>query len=149
MPPTIGTNVARVQFPHLAPYVDWVCWFRLNSALRGFPQSTPVFPSHQKPTFHMIWFVNDFKIVIWTMLFSCRIVKRISSYIHANLRYRNWTLFSLSYNNKSTRQRSKGNVCFITIDVRLGVVIIMINNIFIAHNSNKLSVALDGNWKWI
>ena len=52
----------------------------LYSAMRGFPSGTPVFPSHQKPTFDLICFVNndcknnDLGNVD---LISSRIVKRI------------------------------------------------------------------------
>ena len=50
----------------------------LYYALGGFSRVTPVFPSHQKPTFNLIWFVEqkyyDCKIVIWTLLISCRII---------------------------------------------------------------------------
>ena len=31
----------------------------LYSALRGFPLGIPVFPSHEKPTFNLIWFVEQ------------------------------------------------------------------------------------------
>ena len=34
----------------------WVEFVVLYSALRGFPSSTPVIPSHQKPTFDLIYF---------------------------------------------------------------------------------------------
>ena len=40
----------------------------LYSAMRGFPPGTPVFPSHQKPTFDLICNAD---------LISSRIVKRI------------------------------------------------------------------------
>ena len=40
----------------------------LYSAMRGFSSDNPVFPSHQKPTFDLISFVNNCKIVIWAML---------------------------------------------------------------------------------
>jgi len=50
-----STNVARVRFPHLASNVDWVCWFS-TLLWEVFPPGTPVIPSHQKPTFDLIWF---------------------------------------------------------------------------------------------
>ena len=41
----------------------------LYSVMRGFSPGSPVFPSHQKPTFDLIWFVNNnCKIVISAML---------------------------------------------------------------------------------
>ena len=41
----------------------------LYSAMRGFSPGTPVFPAHQKPTFDLIWIVNNnCKIVIWAIL---------------------------------------------------------------------------------
>ena len=109
-----STKVAWVQFPHLAPHVkEWDCRFS-NSALRGFSPGTPVFSCHQKPTFDSIWLVNnDCERVIWTMLIYCRIVKRISSYIHANLRKINWALFyHLTTNRKTGRLANISNMCF-------------------------------------
>ena len=64
----------------------------LYSVMRGFSPGTPVFPSHQKPTFDLIWFVNnnsknsDLGNVD---LISSTIVKRNWSCSYANLRYRN------------------------------------------------------------
>ena len=52
----------------------------LYSAMRGFTPGTPVFHSHQKPTFDLIWFVNnDYKNndLGNVDLISSRIVKRI------------------------------------------------------------------------
>ena len=59
-----------------------ICALRLLvlfSVLKGFSPGTLVFRSHQKP----------FDLILFDlMLFSCKIGKRICSYIHANLRYR-------------------------------------------------------------
>ena len=42
----------RPGFKSRCWHVGWVfCWFSISLAARGFFQGTPVFPSHQKPTF--------------------------------------------------------------------------------------------------
>lgn len=78
--------VVRVLAVHQCGWISTlgiICALRLLvlfSVLKGFSPGTLVFRSHQKLTFDLIWFD--------LMLFSGRIVKRIWSYIHANLRYR-------------------------------------------------------------
>ena len=50
-------NVTRVQLPDSASYVSWVCWFS-TLHWEAVPAGTPVFPSPQKPTFDLHWFVG-------------------------------------------------------------------------------------------
>ena len=71
----VGLVVRALAFHRCGPgsitALGVICGLRLlvlYSAMRGFTSGTPVFPSHQKPTFELIWFVNNnCKIVIWAM----------------------------------------------------------------------------------
>ena len=85
-----STNVVGVQFSPSASCVGWPCWFS-SMLWEVFPwvlQFSPLIKNQ-----HLTWLDllnnNYCKIVIWAMLISSRFVKRIWSYIHTNLRYRN------------------------------------------------------------
>ena len=59
----VGAVVRALVFHQCGPgsvpasdVIRWLSLLVLYSAPRGFPPGAPVFPSHQKPTFDLIWF---------------------------------------------------------------------------------------------
>jgi len=98
--------MAWVWFPDEPSFVEWVCWFSLYSVLRGFPSGTPVFPSHQKPTWNFDLICCD---SVWLVVSSIRkaTVLCLIQWDLNNICRRS----DLEFNNKNSEVNSR---CFVT-----------------------------------
>ena len=80
-----STNVSQVPGPGV---ICGLSLLVLYSAPRGFsPPGYPVFPSPQKPTFDLIWFVWFLHLIwfIWFTVSPIRVLQRLETYIKLKL----------------------------------------------------------------
>ena len=113
----------------------------LYSAMRGFSPGTPVFPSHQKPTFDLIWFVNNNCNIVNVDLISSTIVKRIWSYSYDNLRYRNVKHYY--YYHYSSYLPIKQLTLTLLFQIKVTTFVMSHKDFFLVHSSFSLLTRTD------